>query len=88
MFTKGEAMNYGLKLEGQARSVASRLLQCPTHSVLVLYKHDSTAEHIKQLLCELSGQFPGMADWKQRVKFRRFDERPKLDRNRCDCVTN
>ena len=67
------------KTYGQAQSIASTLLQWPTHTALVIYKDDSTAESIKGYLREWVPAFPYLADWEKRVTFRKFDEKPKLE---------
>jgi hypothetical protein len=72
-------MTHGGKLYAQAQSMASTLLFSATHTCLMIYVHESSAERVKEWLREWSVSFPALADWEQRVTFRRFDERPKLE---------
>jgi len=67
------------KLYAQAQSMASTLLMSATHTCLMIYVHESSAERVKEWLREWSVSFPALADWEKRVTFRHFDERPKLE---------
>ncbi len=72
-------MTRGGKLYAQAQNMASTLLMSATHTCLMIYVHESSAERVKEWLREWSVAFPAIADWEKRVTFRRFDEKPKLE---------
>ena len=73
-------MNKETKMDATARGIAVGLASNPTGKVLLVYKHDQTAEYIKNRLRTLAEVLPSIADWETRVVFQRFDEKPQFER--------